>query len=100
MTSHVTTHVLDAATGTPAEHVVVSLAKHLDDGAATGVAQGFTDTDGRLALGPETLDPGLYASRSAPVHGSPIAASPRSIRSSRSPSPSSRTPDTCTCPCC
>lgn len=61
MTSHVTTHVLDAATGTPAEHVVVSLAKHLDGGGTTGVAQGFTDTDGRLALGPETLDPGMYA---------------------------------------
>jgi len=61
MTSHLTTHVLDASSGTPAENVVVSLAQHLPGGGTTGVAQGFTDTDGRLALGPESLDPGMYA---------------------------------------
>ncbi|SFR89097.1 5-hydroxyisourate hydrolase [Microbacterium sp. cf046] len=61
MTSHLTTHVLDAATGTPAKNVVVSLARHMSGGGTTGVAQGFTDADGRLALGPEHLEPGMYA---------------------------------------
>ncbi|MEZ3161939.1 hydroxyisourate hydrolase [Microbacterium sp. BWT-B31] len=59
--SHLTTHVLDATTGTPAVNVVVSLARHLPGGAVEGVAQGFTDTDGRLALGPDALEPGMYA---------------------------------------
>lgn len=61
MTTHLTTHILDAATGVPAADVVVSLARHLPGGGTTGVAQGFTDADGRLALGPETLEPGMYA---------------------------------------
>ena len=30
-------------------------------GGTAGVAQGFTDADGRLELGPEQLDPGMYA---------------------------------------
>lgn len=59
--SHLTTHVLDAMNGAPAEHMVVSLARHLPGGGTEGVAQGFTDGDGRLALGPETLEPGMYA---------------------------------------
>lgn len=59
--SHLTTHVLDAASGTPAVHMVVSLARHLPGGGTEGVAQGFTDADGRLALGPDALVPGMYA---------------------------------------
>ena len=59
--SHLTTHVLDATTGAPAQRVVVSLARHLDGGGTEPVAQGFTDADGRLALGPETLEPGMHA---------------------------------------
>lgn len=59
--SHLTTHVLDAATGSPAENVVVSLARHAEGGGTVGVAQGFTDADGRLSLGPERLEPGMYA---------------------------------------
>ncbi|MFK4834953.1 hydroxyisourate hydrolase [Microbacterium sp. ZW T2_14] len=61
MSSHLTTHVLDASSGTPAENVVVSLARHLPGGGTSGVAQGFTDADGRAALGPERLEPGMYA---------------------------------------
>ena len=61
MSSHLTTHVLDATNGDPAEHVVVSLARHLPGGDTAGVAQGFTDADGRAALGPERLEPGMYA---------------------------------------
>ena len=60
-TTHLTTHVLDATTGRPAEHLVVSLARHLDGGDTTAIARGFTDAGGRLALGPETLEPGVYA---------------------------------------
>ncbi|WP_375386662.1 hydroxyisourate hydrolase [uncultured Microbacterium sp.] len=59
--THLTTHVLDATTGSPAVNVVASLARHLPGGGTEGIAQGFTDADGRLALGPETLDAGMYA---------------------------------------
>jgi 5-hydroxyisourate hydrolase len=61
MSSHLTTHVLDASSGTPAENVVVSLARHLPGGGTAGIAQAFTDADGRAALGPERLEPGMYA---------------------------------------
>lgn len=57
MTSHITTHVLDAASGDPATGVRVALATA--DGAV--LAEGVTDDDGRLALGPETLSPGGYS---------------------------------------
>lgn len=63
--THLTTHVLDAATGNPAAEVSVVLA-HASGGAVTAeatgaiVAHGATDADGRLALGPETLEPGDY----------------------------------------
>ena len=60
MSSHLTTHVLDASSGTPAQNVVVSLARHLPGGGTAGVAQGFTDADGRLAIGPDELAPGDY----------------------------------------
>ncbi|WP_345801085.1 hydroxyisourate hydrolase [Microbacterium sp. AZCO] len=65
MTSHVTTHVLDAATGDPASGVGVVLAQASGDtvlAETTGavVAHGATDEDGRLSLGPERLPPGSY----------------------------------------
>jgi 5-hydroxyisourate hydrolase len=65
MTAHVTTHVLDAATGAPAAGVGIVLA-HASGGAVvaeTGgpvIARGRTDADGRLAIGPETLAPDEY----------------------------------------
>ncbi|WP_022878692.1 hydroxyisourate hydrolase [Microbacterium sp. B19] len=55
--THLTTHVLDAATGTPAAGVAVTLALL---GGET-IAEGVTDADGRLALGPDRLDDGDYA---------------------------------------
>lgn len=58
--SHLTTHVLDATAGRPAPHVAVSLVRHLPGGGAEPIAQGSTDLDGRLALGPDVLDPGVY----------------------------------------
>ncbi len=56
MTSHLTTHILDATSGMPAVGVEVILA------AASGqeLARGLTDADGRLELGPEELPPGDY----------------------------------------
>lgn len=64
--THITTHVLDAATGEPAAGVAVVLAS-ASGGAVTAetggaiVAHGTTDADGRLALGPERLDAGDYS---------------------------------------
>lgn len=55
--THLTTHVLDAATGTPAAGVTVTLAHR--DGATIDSAA--TDADGRLALGPDVLEAGDYA---------------------------------------
>lgn len=55
--THVTTHILDATAGTPAPGVTVTLAR-LD---GTAVAEGATDADGRLALGPDRLDDGDYS---------------------------------------
>lgn len=59
--TQLTTHVLDATSGTPAAHVAVSLDRHVDGGGTAAVAHGLTGIDGRLALGPETLEPGMYA---------------------------------------
>ncbi|WP_100814553.1 hydroxyisourate hydrolase [Microbacterium lacus] len=61
MTPHLTTHVLDSTSGTPAVNVAVSLARHLAGGGTEAVAEGLTDADGRLGLGPERLEPGMYA---------------------------------------
>ena len=58
--SQITTHVLDTVRGAPAEHVAVALARHGAGGDITPIADGLTDTDGRLALGPEALEPGVY----------------------------------------
>ena len=62
MTSHVTTHVLDAVTGIPAAGIAVRLSRVEGDGAsATEVAAGATNSDGRIRdLGPEVIDPGTY----------------------------------------
>lgn len=60
MTSHVTTHVLDAVTGIPAAGVGVRLSR-VEGDAATEVASGVTDADGRnKQLGPDRLEPGTY----------------------------------------
>lgn len=56
MSTHLTTHVLDATAGAPAVGVAVALAG--PDGGA--IATGLTDADGRLALGPERLARGDY----------------------------------------
>ncbi|MFT4156706.1 MAG: hydroxyisourate hydrolase [Microbacterium sp.] len=56
MTSHLTTHILDAASGFPAAGVAVVL--HTSDG--TEIERGVTDDDGRLGIGPEVLTPGEY----------------------------------------
>lgn len=57
MTAHLTTHVLDASSGSPA----VAVALVLTDAAGAVVDEGVTDDDGRLALGPEVLEPGDYS---------------------------------------
>ncbi|WP_043497903.1 hydroxyisourate hydrolase [Georgenia sp. SUBG003] len=60
MTSHVTTHVLDAVAGRPAAGVGVTLSRHAGGG-LTGVASAVTDDDGRVReLGPERLEAGVY----------------------------------------
>lgn len=58
--SRITTHVLDAVHGAPAVHVAVALARHVPGGGTEHLASGLTDADGRLALGPDQLDPGMY----------------------------------------
>lgn len=56
--SLITTHVLDAALGSPAAGIAVSLR----DAAGTEIASGITNEDGRVAdLGPEALDAGHYS---------------------------------------
>lgn len=55
--SHLTTHILDAVRGEPATEVPVALVGM--DGVE--IAAGTTDADGRLALGPDRLEPGDYA---------------------------------------
>lgn len=60
MSSHVTTHVLDAAQGRPAAGIAVDLERR-DGSQWRHVAHGATDSDGRIAtLGPEKLDSGTY----------------------------------------
>lgn len=54
---HITTHVLDSVRGEPAAEVGVTLA----NAAGVTLAAGRTDADGRLALGPDMLEPGDYA---------------------------------------
>lgn len=55
--SHITTHVLDAAQGTPAAGVAVSLR----DAAGRELATGTTNSDGRIPeLGPDVVAAGTY----------------------------------------
>jgi hydroxyisourate hydrolase len=62
-TSAITTHVLDAATGLPAQGVPVVLEVSQGDG-WTVLDQAATDADGRLRrLGPEQVDAGVYRLR-------------------------------------
>ncbi|TDN90974.1 hydroxyisourate hydrolase [Microbacterium sp. BK668] len=63
--THVTTHVLDAASGLPAAGIEVVLAEAsgasvVAETPGAVVAHGTTDRDGRLALGPDALSPGNY----------------------------------------
>ncbi|NMR20681.1 hydroxyisourate hydrolase [Cellulomonas fimi] len=66
MTSHVTTHVLDAVSGAPAVGVGLVLSRRAvsdadADAGLVPVATGVTDADGRnRVLGPERLEPGTY----------------------------------------
>lgn len=67
-TSRITTHVLDAATGVPAEGVPVELSGRVGGGAGRGewrvIAEGTTDADGRIMrLGGDDLPPGEYRIR-------------------------------------
>ena len=58
--SRVTTHVLDAVAGRPAQDVAVTLERRGTDGWEP-VAQGRTDADGRVGrLGPDELGAGTY----------------------------------------
>ncbi|MFE7408054.1 hydroxyisourate hydrolase [Isoptericola sp. NPDC057559] len=60
MTSHITTHVLDAVSGLPAAGVAVSLWRVGAD-TAERLADATTDADGRVKdLGPGALEPGTY----------------------------------------
>lgn len=55
--SHLSAHVLDTMTGTPATGVVL----HLDTADGGRIASATTDADGRAReLGPSALDPGEY----------------------------------------
>ncbi|MGP3533466.1 hydroxyisourate hydrolase [Microbacterium sp. RD1] len=54
--TQLTTHVLDAASGEPAGGVGVALASAVGEPLEVGA----TDDDGRLALGPDRLEPGDY----------------------------------------
>lgn len=57
--SAITTHVLDAVLGKPAEGISVHLEKHLDQ-RWTAIGEGHTDRDGRCRdLGPDAGD-GIY----------------------------------------
>ncbi len=58
--SHVTSHVLDAATGRPAVGVTVRLEALVDTGWSP-IGAAVTDVDGRASqLGPEALAEGVY----------------------------------------
>jgi 5-hydroxyisourate hydrolase len=61
--SHVTSHVLDAATGRPAVGIAIAL-EHLDDGVWVPIAIAATDNDGRVKhLGGDRLELGTYRVR-------------------------------------
>ncbi|MTE23889.1 hydroxyisourate hydrolase [Microbacterium sp. ZXX196] len=56
---HLTTHVLDAASGSPAPGIPLTLTA--PDGSV--LARAETDADGRAGLGPDVLAPGDYTLR-------------------------------------
>jgi len=61
VTSHITTHVLDAVTGVPAAGLGLRLLRHDGCGGLEEIAAGSTDDDGRQRdLGPESLPSGTY----------------------------------------
>lgn len=61
--SLITTHVLDAVSGTPAVGVSVTLSARAAGGWAA-LDSALTDADGRVgSLGPDVLDPGVYQVR-------------------------------------
>lgn len=62
MTSPITTHVLDTASGLPAADVAVTLSREEAHGTWSTAGQGTTDADGRLRtlLEPGTLRTGAY----------------------------------------
>ena len=60
--SQITTHILDTSIGKPAAGVTVAL-EHRNSGSWNEIAQGVTDTDGRvgnLLKEDDLLDPGVY----------------------------------------
>ncbi|WP_341579753.1 hydroxyisourate hydrolase [Microbacterium schleiferi] len=57
MTAHLTTHILNTTSGTPAAGVAVTLR----GASGEAIAEAVTDADGRAGLGPELLEPGTYA---------------------------------------
>jgi 5-hydroxyisourate hydrolase len=58
--SHITSHVLDAATGRPAAGIPVTLAQLSSDGWQT-LAEAVTDSDGRVSqFGPARVPAGRY----------------------------------------
>lgn len=63
--SVITTHILDAAAGIAASGVGIVLTQASGDAVVaeshgTVIAHGETDADGRLAIGPDALEPGDY----------------------------------------
>lgn len=61
--SHITTHVLDAVRGVPAEGISVTLSERGGQGWEP-LASAITDDDGRVGdLGPEHLEDGVYQVR-------------------------------------
>jgi 5-hydroxyisourate hydrolase len=57
--STLSTHVLDAVTGTPAAGVAVTLERRGEDGGSAPLATATTDADGRSRAFPE-LQPGVH----------------------------------------
>ncbi len=63
--SHLTTHVLETATGKPAAGVVVTLHRLREGSATLQLADEVTDADGRIDFRSRELDPGRHALRFA-----------------------------------
>jgi 5-hydroxyisourate hydrolase len=75
----VSTHVLDAATGRPAEAVPVTLSRRTDEGWAV-LAETLTDADGRVRDLPAETPPGVYRLRfDSEAHQGPAAFYPEVV---------------------